>query len=64
MRRETSKEVVGASPHDEGEATHIGYVRVQAKRRQGSDCQSLNCEMSCVPGADVFQIAEGDADGC
>ena len=57
--------------HDEGVATHIGPEPCAGTREGAGEAsagegigQPLSRERSCVPGADAFQIAEGDADGC
>ena len=55
---------------DEGVAIHIGPEPCVAVRKDGSEAsagerigQPLSRERSFVPGADAFQIAEGNTDG-
>jgi hypothetical protein len=56
--------------HEEGIASHLGPepcggIReggVEASAGEGTG-QPLSRERSCVPGADAFQIAEGNMDG-
>ena len=57
--------------YDEGVAIHVGPEPCIAGREASDEAsagertgQPLSRERSCIPGADAFQIAEGDADGC
>ena len=56
--------------YDEGVANHIGPEPCVAVREGGSEAsagertgQPLSRERSEIPGADAFQIAEGNTDG-
>ena len=57
--------------HEEGVATHLDPEPCVGAREGAGEAslgesigQPLSRERSFVPGADAFQIAEGDADGC
>ena len=70
MRRETGKEQMVRVHYDEGVAIHIGPEPCAGIREGAGEAsagegigQPLSRERSLVPGADAFQIAEGDTDG-
>ena len=56
--------------HEEGVATHLGPEPCAGTREGGGEAsaeegtgQPLSRETSHIPGADAFQIAEGNTDG-